>query len=189
MSRRRSSSTSWDSTTPNSMECWDYTVELECLQGPEGKTDLSQHWRWWCKLFNLSKILCLMSSYFHPYNSQCRLLILCYLLPSAITNSISTFISLHACCHISYSTPIFSQKFAVCYIISYVSNIFLKYHAFCCSSHCFVWDPASMFHQLKVVFFFWQFWMFSPGHCVVKVVLYYFAIWANFTFSIPVTQI
>ena len=24
-------------STMNSLECWDYSVELECLQGPEGK--------------------------------------------------------------------------------------------------------------------------------------------------------
>ncbi|XP_069697871.1 cerebellar degeneration-related protein 2-like isoform X2 [Periplaneta americana] len=33
--RRRGSSASWDSPTPNSLECWDYSIELECLQGPE----------------------------------------------------------------------------------------------------------------------------------------------------------
>lgn len=32
---------SWDRGTPflsrmNSMECWDYTIELECLNGPQG---------------------------------------------------------------------------------------------------------------------------------------------------------
>lgn len=30
----------WDRTPKislmNSMECWDYTIELECLQGPQG---------------------------------------------------------------------------------------------------------------------------------------------------------
>lgn len=32
----------WDRKTPihlsrmNSMECWDYTIELECLNGPQG---------------------------------------------------------------------------------------------------------------------------------------------------------
>jgi hypothetical protein len=31
----------WDHRTPmlsrmNSMECWDYTIELECLNGPQG---------------------------------------------------------------------------------------------------------------------------------------------------------
>lgn len=32
----------WDRATPiqlsrmNSMECWDYTIELECLNGPQG---------------------------------------------------------------------------------------------------------------------------------------------------------
>jgi hypothetical protein len=32
---------SWERNTPilsrmNSMECWDYTIELECLNGPQG---------------------------------------------------------------------------------------------------------------------------------------------------------
>lgn len=31
-----SSSTSSSISRQNSMECWDYTIELECLQGPEG---------------------------------------------------------------------------------------------------------------------------------------------------------
>lgn len=31
-----SSSTSSSVSRMNSMECWDYTIELECLQGPEG---------------------------------------------------------------------------------------------------------------------------------------------------------
>lgn len=31
-----SSSSSSSISQQNSMECWDYTIELECLQGPEG---------------------------------------------------------------------------------------------------------------------------------------------------------
>lgn len=26
----------WDSSGLNSLDLWDYTIELECLQGPEG---------------------------------------------------------------------------------------------------------------------------------------------------------
>jgi hypothetical protein len=40
MSARRGNLTSWESPTLNSLECWDYSIELECLQGPEGKTNL-----------------------------------------------------------------------------------------------------------------------------------------------------
>lgn len=43
MSGRRDSSTNWDSPAPNSLECWDYSIELECLQGPEGKMNLALH--------------------------------------------------------------------------------------------------------------------------------------------------
>lgn len=35
MSRRRGSSISLDCPALNSLECWDYSIELECLQGPE----------------------------------------------------------------------------------------------------------------------------------------------------------
>lgn len=37
-----SSSSSSSTSRQNSMECWDYTIELECLQGPEGG-DLSPY--------------------------------------------------------------------------------------------------------------------------------------------------
>lgn len=30
-------STKRDSINLNSLDCWDYSIELECLKGPEGK--------------------------------------------------------------------------------------------------------------------------------------------------------
>jgi len=127
-----------------------------------------------------------MSSYFSPYTSHCRLFILCYRRLSVVTHSISAVVSLHACYNIPYNTP--SQKFVTCYNISYVSNIFLKGRTFCYCSHCFVSDPASMFHQIKRYFFFCNFKCFSLDTALSKWRYIILPIGPTLLFCIPVTQ-
>lgn len=45
-----SSSTSSSVSRMNSMECWDYTIELECLQGPEGGYSIFMFLQSWAAL-------------------------------------------------------------------------------------------------------------------------------------------
>jgi hypothetical protein len=83
------------------------------------------------------------------------IVILFHLRSSAVTHSISAILNLHVCRNTSFSTPIFSQMFVMCYNISYVTSMFLKDCNLYCLSHCSVWDPASTFQQL--IFFVFVF--------------------------------
>jgi hypothetical protein len=180
MSARRGNLTSWESPTLNSLECWDYSIELECLQGPEGKTNLF--------LYNLvmaydiftvcaadrnklfrSKILFYLCFVLRQLNTCTGLNVFLPASPSSYSSSDSSSCSFRIraiCDHLSF--PILCARYSLLFVYRVMCYIiFLTINSWCISAS----SPLSN-QVMPLRFFCYSYPMFTSLHgiwyCLTK---------------------